>query len=84
MNSVFKVGAQFLKFGLFIFNTMGHEKRKNLIFLVIHLSFFLAVVCFRCFVQAFLQLQRVGATLHCGAWASFVWDTGFSSYGAWA
>ena len=45
MNSVFKVGAQFLKFGLFIFNTMGHEKRKNLIFLVIHLYIFLFFGC---------------------------------------
>ena len=30
----------------------------------------------------FLQLQRAGATLHCGAWASHC--SGFSCCGAWA
>ena len=32
---------------------------------------FLAALALRCCVRAFLQLRRVGATLSCGAWASY-------------
>ena len=86
----------FLKFGLFIFNTMGHEKSKNLLFLVIYLSsfYFLAVVCFCGFVQAFSSCSEWGLLFIAvlgllTAVASLVQstgsrDTGFSSIGAWA
>ena len=67
MNSVFKVGAQFLKFGLFIFNTMGHEKRKNLIFLVIHLSFFFGCSVFSLLRAGFSPVAASGgdSSLRC-------------------
>ena len=52
------------------------------IFLFIYLFIFLDVLGLRCCVRAFLQLQRAGATLPCGAQASHC--GGFSCCRAWA
>ena len=45
------------------------------------INLFLAALGLRCCTQPFL-LQRAGATLHCGEWASHC--GGFSCCGAWA
>ena len=46
------------------------------------LFFFFLVVLSSLLHRGFLQLQRTGATLHCGAWASHC--SGFSCGRAWA
>ena len=72
------VPQQITFFYLFIIYLLLFIYFYKFIYLIFNLI--LAALGLRCCAQAFLQLQRAGATLCCGAWASHC--SGFSCCGA--